>query len=88
MRSTPSSPPHISDTEARLYYYGLCSKLVLVTRTGSPVGGAHWLGGVPEKERALDRRQPLDQRDLGRSFGSKTARYPGVVDIVNYSMNY
>jgi hypothetical protein len=33
--TTPSSPPHLSDTEARLYYYGLHSKPVLVARTGS-----------------------------------------------------
>lgn len=34
--STPSSQPHPSDTEARLYYYGVPSKPVLVARTGSP----------------------------------------------------
>jgi hypothetical protein len=34
-RTTPSSPPHLSDTEARLYYYGLPSKPALVARTGS-----------------------------------------------------
>ena len=35
MRTTPSSPPHLSDTEAQLYYYGLPSKPPLVARTGS-----------------------------------------------------
>ena len=34
-RNTPSPPPHLSDLEARFYYFGLPSKPVLVARTGS-----------------------------------------------------
>jgi hypothetical protein len=37
-RTTPSSPPHLSDTEARLCYHGLPSKPVLVARTSSTYG--------------------------------------------------
>lgn len=34
-RTTPSEPPHLSETESRLYYYGLHSKARLIARTGS-----------------------------------------------------
>jgi len=34
MRTTPE-PPHLSETESRLYYYGLPSEVRLIARTGS-----------------------------------------------------
>jgi hypothetical protein len=49
-RTTPSSPPHLFDTEARLYYYGLHSKPVIVARTGSPWEEPTGMDAYPRKK--------------------------------------
>ena len=48
-RTTPS-PPHITDTEARLYYHGPPAKPLLVARTGSTTWEEPGLEAYPREK--------------------------------------